>query len=699
MKLIRLNKVVFFFLLQIISVFSLTAQSKDELEQQAYDLLNEEEYQAAYSAFDALVVKYPKELDYKQKLGICCLKYTDKKDRAIEVFSSLKESTKDILYDYYLGISYQSNYKFTEAIKYLENYQSVVKKQSKNDENNFYDAATLAIQNCKNGIDLVEKKVIADITNIGAPINTDESEYVPCITTDESVMFYTYRGKKSLGGKQNAKLESDEKEGKYLEDVYVSYHQKDGTWSEPKSVMSINTNGNDAAISISADGKTIFSFKSTDKNAGDIYVSELNGQEFSKPIALNSNINSPNYWEGSCSISADGTLLYFASERPGGLGGRDIWVSKKINGEWGPATNLGAGINTPLDDDAPYIHPDGITLFFSSKGHQSIGGYDIMFTVKKENNWLPPKSMGLPLNTTEDDRYYVINSDGSTGYFSSNRAGGIGKQDIYKVTPGILGDKPIIALLKGVVYGNDKPISAKIEVLKIVQKENIGPFISNAETGKYLMPLSPGAIYRIKVSAQDFEAIEEDMDFENLNAYVEQNKDFYLYNSNKTPSDTIKTVNTNTTTPTTNTTVAVNTNTSNSNDSSPCGGNSSLPDFTPLKGKSLNDINVYQQLLSIAGNYCSTGLVFKVQVAAYRQPKNYNYSHIIDLGKVESNIYPDGITRFTQLEFTTIKDAEVHRQKAINKGQKDAWIVGFVNGKRYSLEELIMLDFLGKSIN
>ena len=213
------------------------------------------------------------------------------------------------------------------------------------------------------------------------------------------------------------------------------------------------------------------------------------------------------------------------------------------------------------------------------------------------------------------------------------------------------------------------------------------------------MPLSPGAIYRIKVSAQDFEAIEEDMDFENLNAYVEQNKDFYLYNSNKTPSDTIKTVNTNTTTPTTNTTVAVNTNTSNSNDSSPCGGNSSLPDFTPLKGKSLNDINVYQQLLSIAGNYCSTGLVFKVQVAAYRQPKNYNYSHIIDLGKVESNIYPDGITRFTQLEFTTIKDAEVHRQKAINKGQKDAWIVGFVNGKRYSLEELIMLDFLGKSIN
>lgn len=679
------NKLLFLLFLQLFFNVTLNAQTKDEMERRAYDLLNDEEYPAAYAAFDALSTKYPKEVDYKQKLGICCLRYPEKKDRAIEVFSSLKETTKDVLYEYYLSIALQSNYKFQEAVQKLENYRSIVKKQTKNDENNHYDDAALAIQNCKNGIELIDKKVIADIKNIDKPINTDEMEYVPCITTDESVMFFTYRGKKSLGGKQNIKLEKDEVEGKYLEDVYVSYHEKDGTWSEPKSVLSINTNGNDAAISISPDGKTIFAFKSTDKNTGDIYVSELKGQEFSKPIPLNSNINTPNYWEGSCSISADGTLLYFASERPGGLGGRDIWVSKKVNGDWGPATNLGPSINTPYDDDAPYIHPDGITLFFSSKGHQSIGGYDIMFSVKKENNWLPPKSMGLPLNTTEDDRYYVINSDGSTGYFSSNRSGGIGNQDIYKVQPGILGEKPVIALLKGVVYGNDKPIQAKIEVLKIVQKENIGPFESNELTGKYIMPLSPGSIYRIKVTAPNFDPIEEDMDFENLNAYIEQNKDFYLYNGSKTPIDTVKVL-----TATTGT---------NNNSNSPCNGGSPLPDFTPIKGKSLNDPAIYSQLLNIAGNYCNTGLVFKVQIAAYRKPQNYNYSHLSEFGKPDVKDYPDGITRFTQLEFSTIKEAESQRQKAITKGQKDAWIVAFVNGKRYTLEELIQLDFLGKSIN
>jgi len=133
-------------------------------------------------------------------------------------------------------------------------------------------------------------------------------------------------------------------------------------------------------------------------------------------------------------------------------------------------------------------------MLICSEGHMSIGGYDIMFTIKKDNEWTEPKSMGIPLNTTEDDSYYVINANGDRGYFSSNRAGagGLGDFDIYSVTPGVLGDKPIIALLKGVVYGDDKPIEAKIEVVKTAKNENVGPYYSNMMTGKYLMALSPG---------------------------------------------------------------------------------------------------------------------------------------------------------------------------------------------------------------
>jgi len=131
---------------------------------------------------------------------------------------------------------------------------------------------------------------------------------------------------------------------------------------------------------------------------------------------LNANINSE-FWEGSCSISSDGRYLYFASERLGGLGGKDLYVSEKVNGDWGPAVNLGPEINTPYNEDAPFIHPDGITLFFSSEGHKSIGGYDIMYSIRKDNSWIEPLSMGIPLNTTEDDRYYVINAKGDVGYF------------------------------------------------------------------------------------------------------------------------------------------------------------------------------------------------------------------------------------------------------------------------------------------
>jgi hypothetical protein len=136
------------------------------------------------------------------------------------------------------------------------------------------------------------------------------------------------------------------------------------------------------------------------------------------------------------------------------LGGRDLYVSERVNGDWGPRSKSRSHQSIlQYNEDAPFIHPDGITLFFSSQGHKSIGGYDIMYSIKKDNSWIEPLSMGIPLNTTEDDRYYVINAKGDVGYFSSNRggAGGKGQQDIYTVTPGMLGEKPILALLKGSV--------------------------------------------------------------------------------------------------------------------------------------------------------------------------------------------------------------------------------------------------------
>ncbi|HRG00066.1 MAG TPA: hypothetical protein PKZ75_03050 [Bacteroidia bacterium] len=710
------------FLLSVLMCFiyaASIAQNRD-IQEEAAVYFDQKDYKKAYEAYDKLYTQVPKNLEYKFRLGYCCLFYPEKKARAIEIFEDIKRTDKSPDVDYYLAKAYHINYRFDDAIKSYEKYISEKTGKLSKEEQEFIDDSKLGIINSNNGKELIAKKIIADIKNIGAPINTDETEAVPIISADESVMIYTYVGEKSTGGLLNDMLKPDKEEGKYHEDIFICTKTNDSTWNQPIGIASLNTNANDAAVALSPDGQTLFTFASDVKNPGDLYFSSLNGTEWSKPEKLNANINS-DYWEGSCSITADGRYLYFASEKPGGLGGRDLYVSEKVNGEWAPAVNLGPSINTPYNEDAPFIHPDGITLFFSSEGHKSIGGYDIMYSIKKENNWIEPLSMGIPLNTTEDDRYYVINAKGDVGYFSSNRggAGGKGQQDIYTVTPGILGEKPILALLKGSVYVDDKPTEAKIEVVKKETHTAIGPYYANSKTGKYLMAISPGSGYKIKISVAGMDPIEEEIDVEKLQKFVEIKKDFYLYSpgyENKKNQISVKTILDSLINPTSNpetfkndavatNTVQTNSNVKNTttdepvkNTTTPCSGGA-IPDFSSIKGKSLNDPNIYKQLMDIGGNMCSDGLVFKVQIAAYQHPENYKYGHLKQFGKPEEIKYPDGITRFTQLSFSTLKEAEAARQKIIAKGQKDAWLVAFIDGKRFTLEELILVNFNAKAIN
>ncbi len=714
-----MNKLKLFFLLTACIVSRLIiAQQKDVKEEAAFNFDNRN-FKAAYDLYDKLYAQTPKNLEYKFRLGVSSINYPEKKARAIEIFEDLKKVDKSPEIDYYLAKAYHINYRFDEGITAYNTYIATRRAGKIKDEDKILlQDAELGIINCNNGKYLISQKIIADIKNIGLPINTSELDAVPVISADEAVMIFTYAGKKSTGGLLNDELKSDLETGSYHEDIFISVRKNDSIWSDPTSIAPLNTKGNDAAVALSADGQTLFSFVSNN-DAGDLFTSSLNGAEWSKPVRLNKNINTVE-WEGSCSLSSDGRFLFFASERPGGLGGRDLYVSEKINGDWAPAKNLGPKINTKYNEDAPFIHPDGITLFFSSEGHRSIGGYDIMYSIKQENSWIEPLSMGIPLNTTEDDRFYVINAKGDRGYFSSNRggAGGKGGQDIYTVEPGILGEKPILALLKGNVYVDDVPNEAKIEVNKKLTNESIGPYYANAKTGKYLMALSPGNGYKIRitVSVPGYDAIEEEIDVEKLTKFVEIKKDFYIYSNayaNKKTQKSVKSILDsllgNVTNAenfkndaTVNNVVDANTKTNAATivtpTLTPCDGGA-VPDFTALKGKSLNIIENYNQLLNVAGNTCAQGLVFKVQIAAYKFPENYKYDHLKNFGAPEIVNYPDGITRFTQLQFSTLKEAEVARQKIITKGQKDAWITVFINGKRYTLEELIMVDFLAKSIN
>jgi len=182
---------------------------------------------------------------------------------------------------------------------------------------------------------------------------------------------------------------------------------------------SLNTKRHDATVGLSPDGQQIIIYKE-----GDLFYSSSNGNNWNEPVAFTKQINSK-FWEPSASISADNKAIYFTSDRKEGFGGSDIWMIKKLpDGEWGIAQNLGSSVNTKYDEDAPFIHPDNKTLYYSSMGHNTMGGYDIFkSTLNIDNSWSPPVNMNYPINTTGDDIYLVLTGDGKHGYFSSFRKG------------------------------------------------------------------------------------------------------------------------------------------------------------------------------------------------------------------------------------------------------------------------------------
>ena len=258
-----------------------------------------------------------------------------------------------------------------------------------------------------------DDSVKVTVTNVGDIINSGYDEFAPIISADGYMMIFT--SSRPIGKNAMAK--------KLLpgnENIYVSYYD-DYTWkwSEPKILgESINQpEKNNSAISLSNDGQRLLIFRGDPD--GNIYESVLKGDEWSEPIKLPEPINSKRH-ESSASISPDGRTIYFVSNRNGGQGKLDIWLCHQDNmGTWGKAENLGPDINTPDNEEGVFIHPDGKTLYFSSKGHNSIGGFDVFKTVLEDGKWSIPVSLGNLINTPDDDLFFSITADGKTGYYST----------------------------------------------------------------------------------------------------------------------------------------------------------------------------------------------------------------------------------------------------------------------------------------
>ena len=265
-----------------------------------------------------------------------------------------------------------------------------------------------------------------EIENLGPDINSKFYDYAPVVDADETIMIFTSRRKE-----QN--LNEDVSDDNIpFEDIFVS-KKVNGLWDYPDNIGNVvNTMYHDSNVGLSKDGKELYIYK--DENNGDIYVSKIDeGGAWSYPEPLDKHINT-DFSETSLSLSPDGNTMFFASNKPGGEGGFDIWVSQKNDkGAWQKSTNLGAPINTPYDEDGPFIGFDGKTLYYSSRGGNGMGGYDI-YRVEYDSAsqvWSSPTNMGYPINTPDDDIYFTPSKDGKSAYYASVKEDGLGYTDLY----------------------------------------------------------------------------------------------------------------------------------------------------------------------------------------------------------------------------------------------------------------------------
>lgn len=465
------------------------------------------------------------------KLGLCYLE-SPYKSKCLEYFEKsyeLDPNLDPLNVNFLLGRGYHLNEEWDKAIEYYRNQLNemagfdVTEEQYRNIRKHLAEA--------ENGKELVENPVRVWIDNLGPSVNSEWPEFAPLISTDESIMILTARRPNSTG---ELIFELD---GLPYEDLYYTQNIE-GDWTPLANIGDkVNTSGHDATSGLAPDGKVLFVFRGTVKGGGDVYVARDEEDGWSKPKALGKYINT-NYHESAVALSYDQNDLYFVSDKPEGIGGRDIYVSHWDNDkeEWAEAQNLGPVVNSPFNEDGVFIHPDGKTLYFSSKGHNSMGGSDIFYTEKKDGQWSKPVNIGYPINTPDDDVFFVVAADGRTAYYSSIRDEGDGEKDIYRIT--FLGpekqpvlnvedqlftgsDEKILelpiqppvkiktskmVLLKGLVLDEetDEPVVANFDLIDNTTSELLATFKSDGEDGSYLVSLPVGRNYGLNFNADEY---------------------------------------------------------------------------------------------------------------------------------------------------------------------------------------------------
>ncbi|PCH93399.1 MAG: hypothetical protein COB85_07190, partial [Bacteroidetes bacterium] len=366
------------------------------------------------------------------KVGQCYLKINKSKNKSVSYLQKALNQNKrvDLYIHYLLGYALHLNMDLDAAILEYEAHIELFKKKHRRYSPEELDTALADVNKrifeCNSAIKLMQKPKRVFMYNLGDKVNSEYPDYDPFLTQNDTILFFTSRRKGTRGGGR-AEIDAE-----YYEDIYITRYVQGG-WTQAESMSNrFNKRTNNAIIGVSGDGLTILLYRDIEK--GNIYLSKFEKDKWSRPKNLKS-INTE-YHESSACFSHDNKTLYFVSDMPGGYGKGDIYKSSMDDeGNWGKAVNLGATINTEYEEGRVYIHRIGKNLYFSSKGHNSMGGYDIFNSSLDSNGvWSKPVNIGYPINTVDDDISFIVSSSKGTGYYSSIQPQGIGGRDIYMIT-------------------------------------------------------------------------------------------------------------------------------------------------------------------------------------------------------------------------------------------------------------------------
>ena len=443
-------------------------------------------YIDALKNYLALLKKDPLNDKYNYKAGLCYLYSNINRSKSLTYLELAAKADKvDNDLWFYLGKAYHLNYKFDEAIKAFQKFKKSGKGLTENRKQ-----IDLYIDYCNNAKALLKSPINVTFANLGKNVNSPAPEYQAFVPEDESFLVYTSRRKDA-----GVPLLPN---GQYAESIYISKITA-GDFAKSKPIgPPVNTGDGDVeVVGLSSTGDVMLLVYANEESFADLFIAYADKKmNFKKAEKLDKNINSSSQ-EIAAAISSDGNTLYFSSNRPGGFGGTDLYFSHKLpNGTWALAQNMGPNINTADDEDFPNISIDGQTFYFSSNGHNSMGGYDI-FVANFDSTlgqWSGVKNFGYPINTPDDDMNLRLSANKKYGYISALRDGGLGDLDIYRVD--FNAEEANSTLIKGVVASADTtvhfdPNEIRISVTNLQSNELYGIYTPNS-SNHYVMILPPG---------------------------------------------------------------------------------------------------------------------------------------------------------------------------------------------------------------